>query len=197
MGKFVKSFKAFLHDEDASMTVEFVIWIPWLLFYLVFTTSAYLAMDSRLEAMRASITLTDITSRVEVDFDAALIGDLDTMFQALTPSATDDRLVRISRVDWVGGAYVVAWTFCLGDVEPLEAADLVDNDNLAAVMPPMADLSSILLVETYVPYTPVSEAFGLEPVVWANRKVVTPRFVISPTIAAGVDQLGCGTVAVE
>ncbi len=197
MEKTAQKFAKFLRDEDASMTVELVIWIPWLLFYLIFTTSAYLAMDSRLEAMRASIALTDISSRVETDITTGFVTDLDAMFTALTPSATGDRLVRVSNVRWTGGNFVVEWSFCMGGIEPLVATELVDNPEIAAAMPPMADLSTVLLVETYIPYTPISEAFGLEPVVWANRKAVVPRFVPNPTVGVGVDQLGCGNVSVD
>lgn len=191
MTMLANSLRRFLRDEQGSMTVEFVIWIPWLLFYLVFTTAAYMAMDSRLEAMRASITLTDVTSRVEQPLDRAFLDNLGTMFGQLTPSAAPGSMVRISSLRLIGGNIEVVWTECYGGIEALT------NSNLPVdVIPPMAELSTVLLVETFVPYSPISTTFGLQPVVWSNRKAVTPRFV--PNILnddAGVDQ--CGTTSVS
>ena len=172
MSGFKRSLKAFLHDEQGSITVEFVIWVPWLLFYMVFVTSAFLAMDSRLEAMRASITLTDIVSRVEQPITRDFLDDLDTMMTQLTTSAASGKMMRISSVRLISGNYVVEWTECYGGIAALNSSNLPIN-----VMPPMAEFSTVLLVETFVPYNPISEVFGLQPVIWSNRKAVMPRFV--------------------
>ena len=188
----IKRLSRFAGDERGSMSVEFLIWIPLLMGYLLFMTTAFLAMDSRLEAMRASIALTDIVSREEDPITREFLDDLEVMMTQLTPSAAPGTMYRISALKRDGADIVVEWTECFGGIEAL-TADNLPND----VIPPIANLSTVLIVETFVPYVPVSDAFGMKPLLfWTNRKVVTPRYVQNViNDDADVDQCGGTTVS--
>ena len=180
-------FRHFLLDDEGSMTIEFVIWIPWLLFYLMFSTTAYLAMDSRLEAMRASITLTDIVSRQDAEITEQQFTDWQVMMNQLTPSATAGGMIRVSVIEADSGPKVKA-TKCIGGIEALT------EDNMPVdILPPMAEGSEVILVETFIPYDPVSRVFGIQPVTWENRKFVIPRFVPQVEFDAGVNS-NCGSI---
>ena len=181
----------FLADQRGSLTIEFVIWVPWLLFYLMFTTAAFLAMDSRLEATRASITLTDVVSREEDPITETFLTDLAAMMDQLTPSVANGKMYRISVLRAQDGAVNVKWSTCFGGIEALT------EENLPAdILPPMTELSEVLLVETFVPYQPISRVFGIEPVVWTNRKFVVPRFVqqvvLDPSVTADCGRISVG-----
>ena len=53
--------------------------------------------------------------------------------------------------------------------------------------------SEVILVETFIPYDPVSRVFGIQPVTWENRKFVIPRFVPQVEFDAGVNS-NCGSI---
>ena len=187
----LENFKRFLRDDQGSMMIEFVIWIPWLLFYLLFSTTAFLAMDSRLEAMRASIMLTDAMSRQEVDLTQDWLDDLHTMMGELTSSAAPGSMYRISVVKAEAGSVTVKWTTCFGGIEALT------NENLPVeLLPPMTDQDERILVETFIPYQPISRVFGIQPQVWTNRKVVDIRWVEQLNLDSSVVD-NCGSTSVS
>ncbi len=185
----LENFKRFLRDDQGSMMVEFVIWIPWLLFYLLFSTTAFLAMDSRLEAMRASIMLTDAASRQEV-IDTDWLTNAYAMMGELTSSAAPGAMYRISVVKAEAGAVSVKWTTCFGGIEALT------NENMPVeLLPPMTDQDERILVETFIPYQPISRVFGIRPQVWTNRKIVDTRWIEQLGLDPGVVD-NCGSTSV-
>lgn len=160
----------FWNDDNGSITLEFVLWVPFLTFWAVFTLAVFHAMDNRADAAKATYTLADVISR-QAEVDNAYINQISRLLDEVLPGSQNGATVRISSVPFEDGAYKVRWSKCFGDIPPLADADIPLGD-----FPFTGSGKEQLLVETYVPYLPIFDIGGLEPFVWTHKIVIEPRW---------------------
>ena len=183
-----QAIKAFIADERGSMSMEFVIWLPYLVWWFVFSMGVFIAWDNQLSATLAAQTVTDVMSRKATNSVASDPGFIDTLFllnKGLLPQASQ-RTSSQMRVSYLvlkpDGLEVIVSE---GDGLDGLATDGNNIANLGASVPPVPlqfipDLKlndSIYLVETYVPYQQISSYGLLQPLRWRNIKVVRPRVI--------------------
>lgn len=161
----------FIRDERGSMTVEFMLWLPWLLFWLVFSLGAFFAMETRSDSAKAAYTIADIMSR---DGDGLLersdMIEVQVLFNELLPNAASGKSLRVSMIMAASGAFEVVWTECFGSY-----VVMTDDAIPVEILPEMDDLDVVLLTETSAPYFAITRVFGLDTYNFTTRVVNIPR----------------------
>lgn len=149
-------------DESGSITIEFVLWIPLLAFWLAFSVAVFNAHMVRNQTAKAANTLADIVSRHEV-MNQALFDRLHDLEGKLLTLAREGAELRISSVKFVRidpdseeREFEVQWSLASDGVEPLTTADFPFDR-----LPVMAETDSILYTEVTVPWTPFSLLAGI------------------------------------
>ncbi len=161
----------FRKDENATVTMEFVILMPVLILWFVGSIVFFDAFDSRATAQRTSHTIADIISR-QNQVDNAFIGQMLTLQNRLMPREQVG-VVRVTslQID-AGGDLQVLWSHATDG-----SAALIPADIPADILPIMQIGESVVLVDTTVPFTPIADWVGIVAQIWRNRVVTQPRFV--------------------
>lgn len=163
-------------DESGSITIEFVIWVPFLLFWLAFSVAVFNAHMVRNQSAKATHTLSDILSRHE-EMDQATFDRLYDLQGKLLTLAGQGHDLRISSVKFVRvdpdseeREYQVQWSLASDGLAPLTTADFPFER-----LPVMAETDSILYTEVRVPWTPFSLLAGLAGYNWSFGVASRPR----------------------
>lgn len=148
--KIIGVLKRFARDERGSITLEFVIWLPFLLFWVVFSLGVFLAMDNRADAAKATYTISDIVSRYTTTLTRDDVDDLRALMNQLLPNSANG-LMRISSIEFDQGSYTVQWTACFGNIPPMT------NDEIPLNVVPqyMDNKDTVIVTETFTPYLPI------------------------------------------
>ena len=166
-----------LRDEHGSVTIEFVLWTPFLCTWLVISAVLFDAYKSRYDAAKAAHTLSDIISR-EVEVDDAFFLDLYELQERLLPRAPAGARLRVTSIQYLAEdeeedeRYRVLWSEGLGGADPM-----VDETIPLRIMPEMANFDTVILTELHIPYRPFSDWAGIEVDTWSYRLVARPRFI--------------------
>ncbi len=162
--------RRFAKDEDATMTVEFVIIFPVLFTWWIGSIVFFDAFDARAGAARVSHTIADIMSR-QTDTSNAFIDDLLVLQNRMLPKEPTGAIRVSDIVKNVDGTLAVAWSYSTANL-PLTVADIP-----MASIPGMNAGQHILLIDTYVPYIPIADWVGVVSQTWTNRVFTNARFV--------------------
>ena len=160
-------------DDRGSITIEFVIWFPVLMFWLVGTIVFFDAFKSRGNLTTANATVADIVSRnsvVSEDY-ITLLYNLQT---GMLPRTTGNGL-RISSINYSdagNGSYSVEWSAAAGAF----TEELEDGDIIVELMPDMYDAESILFIESSVPYVPLTAFLGVTFRTLTSEIAISPRY---------------------
>ncbi len=169
----------FLRDEHATVSVEFVILFPAFVLTLLAAFVFFDIFKSEARASKGIYTVADIISRQE-EVDDALLQDLYVLFDKLVPRASDNKWMRVTSVVYDGSDYVVDWSWvgnpATGDNT---ATPHTDATLPMGLMPQIAANDSIILLETSIPYTPITDIVGIPPLEWKPNSVIRPRFIAS------------------
>lgn len=169
----------FVRDERGSITLEFVLWLPFLLWWVVFSLAVFLAMDNRYDAANGTYLISDILSRTQTQLTRESVEDLQLLREQLLPNAKNG-LMRISSIRFQAGAYSVDWTACFGSIPPLTDEQIPLN----VVPQNMADGRTVILTETFTPYLPILTYFITKSsLTWDIGVAVRPRYI--PDIEPG------------
>lgn len=165
----ITKFKA---DETASLTMEFVLILPLLMTWFIGSIVFFDAFNSKATAQRTSHTLADIMSRQSVT-NNAFVDTLLTVQNRMMPREQVGT-VRVSSIqkDAVGDLSLL-WTHSSDGA----ATPLVMGDIPLTILPEIANNESILLIDTTVPFVPISDWVGFTATTWENRVPIKVRFV--------------------
>ncbi len=163
-------------DERGSLTIEFLLWLPILAFWLVVSLAFFQAYTSRNDASNAAHALSDIMSR-QTEVTDGFIAELYNLQNRLLPNAPQGTQLRVSSIEYDGDEQVhrVLWSSAIG-VEPFPSTEIS-----VSVLPAMADNDTVILTELNVPFQPFSTWARIGSRTWRFAKVVRPRFV--PAVA--------------
>lgn len=165
-------FAKFKADETASLTMEFVLILPVLMTWFLGSIIFFDAFNSKATAQRTAHTIADILSR-QTATNNAFIDDL---------LEVQNRMLPREQVGWVrvtsiqkdlAGDLSVLWTYSTD----ASATDLEIDDIPEGVLPEIANGESIILVDTSVPFVPISDWVGFTAATWANRVPTKVRYV--------------------
>lgn len=167
-------------DERGTITMEFVIWLPILVFWFVVSASFFQAFKSRNDAANVAHTLTDILSR-QVEVDDAFFTELYALQGQLLPEAPAGATLRISniRYDSSEAQYTVLWSRAIGGPEPLPIGPVS-----SPIFPEMSGGDTVILVEFTVPYAAFTDWDGVGNRTWSFSLVTRPRFVSSVALTS-------------
>lgn len=174
--------KRFNKDEQGTITIEFVIWFPFLFFWFVGTAVWFDAYRTRSHAAKVTYTIGDLVSRTEI----LTLDDVDNLYnleQRMLPRISNGLGMRISSVayqdDGNGGfEYTVQWSQARGpDVIPMVDADIIPSE-----LPTMIALETVVIAETYVPYVPMADWVGITTKTLRNSVINAPRFYPAVTL---------------
>ena len=176
MNKPGSTFRHWMGDEYGSVTIEFMLWLPILAFWLVISAIFFDAYKARSDAMKTAQTLSDIMSR-QTEVSDAYIGDLYLLQGKLLARAPAGTRMRISSIQYKDEEYQVQWSRALGGGDPLATGTGDDNELAQDIFPRMAELDSVILTELYVPYMPFSDWAAMKVTQWSFTVISRPRFV--------------------
>ena len=165
-------FRNFKEDETASLTVEFVLILPVLVTWFIGSIVFFDAFNSKATAQRTAHTLADIMSR-QTDTNNAFIDTLLLVQNRMLPRE-DVGTVRVSSLQKDAfGTLTLSWTHSSDSL----STPLILSDIPVGALPDIADSESILIIDTTVPFEPISEWVGFTLTQWENRVAIKPRFV--------------------
>jgi Flp pilus assembly protein TadG len=175
--------RAFRRDERASVTAEFVIVMPLLIWTLLATFSYWDAYRAMNRVQKAAFIITDNLSRTGGDTSQAYLNGLRSMVDYLIDDEMAPR-VRFTSVEWrqATNAHVVTWSCAFGTgMTKHTTASFAPS---APDLPEMGDLETLIVVEVYVDYVrPMDvDAFfdlpiGVNNMTFEEWNFVKPRFI--------------------
>lgn len=181
---FSRIVKKFSRDERGSITLEFMIWLPFLLLWIVFSLGVFLAMDNRADAAKATYTISDIVTRYTTTLTRSDVQDLRVLMHQLLPNSAAGQM-RISSIEFDQGSYSVQWTACFGGIPPL-----TDDQIPLGVVPQFMDnKDTVIVTETFTPYFPISDAWLPGRLQWEIGVASRPRFVSKIEPDAALDDV--------
>lgn len=176
----------FRDDQRGSLTIEFVLWVPVLSLWLIFSLMLYDAHETQNKATKTAYTISDIISRSSV-LNEALLNEVFLLQDMLLPRASANKALRITNVQCVidpdaseeGCTYNVLWSVRRASENFGEGFDiLTEAENLPVnIFPVMQDQEEVLLVEQNVPYEPIVDWMGIDAREWTVRVLTRTRYV--------------------
>ncbi len=175
-----------LRDERGTLTMEFLLWMPFLAFWLVVSAAFFQAYSARNDASNTAHALSDIMSR-QVEVGDGFFAELYALQAQLLPRTPEGVRLRVSSIEYVAEeeTYRVLWSRAVGGGEPLPEAVIA-----AAFLPAMADHDTVLLTELDVPFVPFAEWAGIGARTWSFDLVARPRFVPAVALLVGEGEGG-------
>lgn len=183
-----KSFlQRFQHDERGSLSVEFVLMTPILVWVFLSCIVYFDVFRVETNSVRATITLAELFSREET-VNTSYIENAHSVLEELTfeESAPDYRVTVFSFLEFdpadpADDEYRVVWSDHRGMGAPLTNADLVTLDNDGR-LPIMANFAQNVFIETRTEYdAPFNIGIGpftvvdLENVTFLQDMLISPR----------------------
>lgn len=190
-----RGFHRFVQDESGSATLEFLIWLPWLCLWLIFSAAVFIGWDSRSSAAKASYTVSDLLSRLET-IDSARLTQIVALHDRLALANTGRARSRFTSIRRLvpddpndpdeEPVYEVLWS-CAYGFENAMSDPYIPGE----LIPSMQPLDTVWISEHQVPFTPISKWGGLEAFDWSHVQITRSRSEI------GVPQPsdGCGAAA--
>ena len=163
----------FRDDREGSVTVEVVVLLPLLFWAFCGLYSFFDVFRQNSISQKAAYTVSDMLSRETTPVTDDYLDSMQQLLGFLTRS-TEDRQIRVTVVRWDedSSEHSVEWSQTRGGVEALDG-DTVNGwtDRL----PVMVDEERLILVETWVHYTPPFN-IGLGDQVLRTFVFTRPRF---------------------
>ena len=161
----------FAKDEDATITMEFVIVTPLMVTWWIGSMVFFDAFEARSGAARSAYTIADLISR-QTDTTNSYIDSLLTLQNKMRPREPVGS-VRVSELyrDSDGNLSVV-WSYSTeGPSAALLIADAPED-----ILPVLANESYIMLIDSSIPYIPLSDIVAIPAQTWTNRVYINARF---------------------
>ncbi len=172
--------RAFAGDETASISIEFMIAMPLLLFLVTGGLGYWDAFHANTQVARIAFTLNDIMSRHDVvdDTDMTYLANLTNK---MMDGDLDQRVLRITSICFVddgnGGLHRVLWSYTAQSTDITGPGAMTDEEIPVAILPDMDFQDSVILTEVAARWQPHFANIGIGEMQWSSRLVSRPRFV--------------------
>ncbi len=164
-----------LRDERGSISIEFVIVMPLLLFLAISGLGFWDAFQSNSKTAKIAYAVSDIMSRYDVVDDTDMAYLYSVQDKMLSPDL-DRRSLRISSICFENGNYRVLWSYTASSNDIPGPDALEDVEIPVEILPTMAPQDSIILTETEARWQPHLNV-GVGSRTWRSELVSRPRFV--------------------
>jgi Flp pilus assembly protein TadG len=164
-----------LNDRRGSLSIEFMIVMPLLLFLTTGGLAFWDAFQSNSKTAKVAYTISDIMSRHDFvdDTDMAYLYSVQ---DKMLSGDLDQRSLRISSICYEDGIHRVLWSYTAGGNDIANLGALTDEDIPLEIMPTMAPQDSVILTEVKVRWQPHLN-MGIGTMEWRSNLVSRPRFV--------------------
>lgn len=170
--------RAFFRDTNGSVSVEFVLVMPFLFWAFMATYVYFDGYRQSVVNLKAAYAIGDLISRETQAINDDYIDSMEAVLQLMTRSNMPIKLlVTVIRWDEADQRYYVDWSKNRGYASPRTNADLLD---LAAKLPVMPNGERVILVETQGKYVPLFD-IGMGTKYLENFVFTRPRF--APQVA--------------
>ncbi|MBC56092.1 MAG: hypothetical protein CL814_13880 [Confluentimicrobium sp.] len=181
MGTICKRLRRFIVEEDATITAEAVMTLPVLVWTYVGSLAFFDAYDAKNVNQKAAYTISDMLSRETAPVNALYIQGLANTYDYLTSGHGTDSRIRVTIVRCADNCanndasrvMTRDWSYGTGTLAPLTDGDLSSYLDVIPIMPAG---DRVILVETFVTYTPAFNV-GLDQRSFENTVVTRPRFM--------------------
>jgi Flp pilus assembly protein TadG len=169
----VTRLKSFAADTRGSISVEFVLVMPFLFWAFMATYVFFDGYRQSAVNLKAAYTISDLISRETEVITEDYVSSMYSLMQLLTRS-TSSVSMRITVVRWDedDAKYYVDWSTNRGYATNLTNATIVD---LEAKLPVMPDNERVILVETINTFVPLFNV-GMDNQDLSNFVFTRPRF---------------------
>ncbi len=171
---FRKTIRGFWDDTNGSVTVEFVLAMPFLFWAFMATFVYFDGYQQSASNLKAAYTISDLISRETSDINDEYVDSMVNLFDLMTHTPSESSLrITIIRWDEPDNRYYVNWSANRGF--PAELSDQNVGD-LASKLPTMPDNEIVILVETNNTFKPLFK-IGMGEKELKNFVFTRPRFV--------------------
>jgi Flp pilus assembly protein TadG len=166
--------QGFLRDEHGSISIEFCLVFPLLLFITTNGLAFWDAFQSNSKTAKVAYAISDIMSRYDV-VDATDTAYLFALQNKMLPLDLTEQTMRITSICYEDGLYRVMWSYTAnsGDTDALDP--LTDETIPLTLMPALEPQDSVILTEVAAHWEPHLHV-GVQPMTWRSALVTTPRF---------------------
>jgi hypothetical protein len=167
--------KSFVRDTQGNMTLEVVIFVPFLLTVLASTFSLYDAFRFKSLNTKAAFTIADALSRETNAITPAYLDGMEATLNFLTQSENAYSL-RVSTVQYDADSqsFDIKWSQGRGKFSTLQSGELAQ---MATNLPKLLDNEMIIVVETHTTYqTPFQIDAIVTDELFYNFTFTRPRF---------------------
>jgi hypothetical protein len=171
MHRFRKALGRFAADTGGQLSIEAALMVPMIVWIYVSTFTYFETFRADSANVKAAYAIGDMLSRETAEVNQSYIDGLNGIFSYMTV-ARQETWLRVSSVAWddAGQKFVLRWSAASAGHAPLDTVDPI-----AASIPAMSPGDTVVVVETYMPYTPEFN-IGLDPFTYRNVVVTRPRF---------------------
>ena len=167
---------AFLQDEHGSISIEFVVIMPLLLFLMTGGLAYWDAFHSNTQTARVAFAINDIMSRHDVvdDTDMTYLYDLQLK---MLPADLDETTLRITSICFEDDLHRVLWSYRQVAEGAPDPGPLLEENIPVSILPDMEPQDSVILTEVSARWQPHFLNVGIGTHVWRSALVTRPRFV--------------------
>jgi len=169
-----KSWDWFCAEDSGTVSVEFVVVLPLLLWWYAGSFVFFDAFRDYNSTEKATYTISDILSRQKV-IDNNYIDGMESLLKYMTASGPG-AWMRVTSVKFTTDiGYTVEWSYGTDGHAALTTAQLQSFKVDEEFLPTMGSGETVIFLETSVPYTPAFKV-GLSARDLTNVNVTRPRF---------------------
>lgn len=187
------SFRRFFRDERGGVLLEFLLFLPLLIWTMVAMVVFWDVFRTINTAQKAAYSVSDLISRQEDNLSNAFVNGMQDVFNYLMLGAAQDSRLRITSLfyDEPTDSYKLIFSVSPNNKVPVYTED--DLEELKDRIPVLNDKDSVVIVETMVAYTPPFNT-GIFDIADALGSNVFEEFVVTPPrfrTAICLQGLGC------
>lgn len=164
-------FQRLRRSEAGSTTVEFMIVMPLIVFWFGGTYTFFHAYSEWTKSVKATYTVADILSR-QLEVDDTYIEEMNTLYASIMGASTNDTYLRVSSIEMTSNGLTIDWTTATG----LHTGLADDTEIPTELIPTLLEGETVVLVESFIPYTPFQSYIGLEARTLSKVVPISPRF---------------------
>ncbi|MCC5973285.1 MAG: pilus assembly protein [Rubellimicrobium sp.] len=174
-----KSRRNFLTDEDGAITIEVMLALPMVVFAFTAVFVFFDAFRVNTASQKAAYIVADGVSRQTDPIDEDFVLGMNQLHDILARTRNPTTM-RVSSIGWDDDEqrFLAIWSVNTGTGPVLSNAEV--NGPLSDRLPSIPEGDTMILVETFVNYTPLYNV-GISPQVFRQAIVTRPRF--APQVA--------------